>query len=154
MFGEVVIRNSNFTEIINPLYITHDKNDIAMEELIKREAVIAQIPNWIGGTKPGFAFQQPRIGEGVRLSDEMQDFWKVEAGRGTRAEILEMISSSDYRFNFSDFEKQQALISILREHRQEGLEVMKDAFDLDPLLEQKVEELEEARQAITDLVGG
>ena len=143
------MRNSTLTEIINPLYITHDKNDIVMEELIKREALIPQIPNWIGGTKPSFGFQQPRIGEGIKLTDEQQDFWKVEAGKGARSEILDLMNSPDYKFNYSDFEKQQALISILREHREEGKEIMKDAFDLQPLIDKRVEQLEEARQVLT-----
>jgi hypothetical protein len=166
IFGEVIIRGTSianniegksrltdaFVTFINPLYITHDKNDIVMEELIRREAIMQQLPNWIGGTKPKFSFEVPKIGEGIKLTDEQQDFWKIEAGKGLRRDILKLINSSTYRFRFSDFEKQQELLVIQTEHRQEAKDKMIKRFNLRGLLEQKEEELDKAKQVISDLI--
>jgi len=166
IFGEVIVRghmaavnNSEGTNkllnglatFINPLYITHDQDDIVMEELIKRDAIIGQMPNWIAGSKPTFSFEQSKTGEGIKLTDEQQDFWKIEAGKGAREEILRLMNSSGYRFKMSDFQKQEELKSILTNHRQDAKELMITRFGLRPLIDQKGAELDAARQVISEL---
>lgn len=160
IFGEIVIRghmtaNANgenrladaFKTFINPLYITHDKKDVVMQEIIKFDATISQLPNWIAGSKPTFSFEQPRVGEGIRLTDEMQEFWKIAAGEGLKDDLLREIDSPEYG-RMPDFDKQQLLKAIQTEHRQDGKEEMIREFALGELIEEKEEEFERFKEEV------
>jgi hypothetical protein len=130
---------------INPLYITHDKKDVIMQEIIEHDATISQQPNWIAGSRPTFSFEKNKVGEGIRLTEEQQDFWKIETGRGLKDDLLREIDSSEYQ-SLPDFDKQQLLKAIQTEHRQDAREEMVREFELRGLIEEKEEELEQFRE--------
>jgi len=139
LFGEPIqLQGSPIMHLANPLYVSIKKKDEVMDEIIENEVIAGAVPSYIFGQRPS-AFGVPDPDDGIKLTEEQHDRYKVLAGEGLRESMEKAINSVQYNsLTKGAFGMRHKLLtSILQKHREIAKKKMLREF---PELQDQIED--------------
>ena len=120
LFGEPIdLQGGLIGSIASPVYISNKVDDPVMDEIINQEVVVGRLPSFLFGKRPS-RFGKPDPDDGVKLTEEQHDRYKVLAGENLREDLEELMNSSDY-ISGSDGplgQKHMQISSKITDHRE------------------------------------
>lgn len=127
LWGEPILREGGIgPDMITPFYSSTRKDDPVAEEIVRLQVPVNQVPNWIGGARPGKGvLADPKVGQGVWLNPQEYDRLRLLAAgielKGATMPLRERLEAEMEKPFFqrqSDDGKKVVLYSIIQQYRE------------------------------------